>query len=163
MRPHPKLLSAIVGGLVATLIVTAIAYVGPALGLNPLDFATMLGSLIIGRMAEPSVIGLLIHLVNGALIFPVIYVFLVYRLLRGPSWFRGMGWRIALWANVQFVLMPLAGMGLFSSRAPHPAVSVAWSLITHGLYGVVLGTIARPQLERAIHEETEGQSGRFAA
>lgn len=163
LRPHPKLLSALVGGLVATSVVTAMAYVGPALGLDPLDFAAMLGALIVGDMAEPTMIGLLVHLVNGSIIFPAIYVFLVYRMLPGPSWLRGMAWGITLWVLMQLVLMPLAGMGLFSSKAPHPTLSVAWSLAMHGLYGIVLGMIARPRLERAIHEESEEQSGRSAA
>lgn len=163
MRPYPKLLSALIGGLVATSVVTVLAYVGPALGLNPLDFAAMLGSLIVGRMAEPLAIGLLIHLVNGSIIFPAIYVFVVSRVLPGPPWLKGMAWGIALWAIVQVVLVPMAGMGLFSSKAPHPMLAVAWSLATHVLYGVVLGAIARPRLERAIDEETARQSGRWAA
>lgn len=88
LRPHPKLLSALVGGLVATSFVTAMIYVGPALGLDPLDFAAMLGAVIVGGMAEPTIIGLLIHLINGSIIFPAIYVFPVYRMLPGPSWLR---------------------------------------------------------------------------
>jgi hypothetical protein len=163
LRPHPKLLSALVGGLVATSVVTAMIYVGPALGLDPLDFAAMLGAVIVGGLAEPMIIGLLIHLVNGSIIFPTVFVFLLYRMLPGPSWLRGMAWGITLWVLLQLVLMPLAGMGLFSSKAPHPMLSVAWSLAMHGLYGIILGMIARPQLERAIHDESEEQSGRSAA
>ena len=162
MRPHPKMLSALIGGLVATSVVTVLVYTGPAFGLDPLGFASLLGALIVGPGASPA-IGLVIHLVNGSIVLPAMYVFLVFRRLAGPPWLRGIAFGVALWAIVQALLTPGAGEGFFSSGTEDPLLVVGWSLATHVLYGLILGAIARPRLAQAIEEESDRQSGRRVA
>src|SRR5687767_13252682 len=84
---------AIVGGLAATSVMTPVAYLAPAFRLQQLDFAAMLGSLVTSQATPPVsgvwLLGMLLHFVNGSLIFPAIYVFVLYSVLPGPRWLKG--------------------------------------------------------------------------
>jgi uncharacterized membrane protein YagU involved in acid resistance len=161
MKPNAKVVSAIVGGLIATAIITLLALTGPVFSPSPMDLAAMVMSLVLSLASQPFILAFVIHLVSGSLIFPLIYVFLVYPRLMGPPWLRGLLFGTALWVLVQLIVLPMAGLGPLSSRAPSPVVAAGSSLLTHVLYGVILGSIARPRLARAVEEETEMQSGRF--
>jgi uncharacterized membrane protein YagU involved in acid resistance len=160
MKPNPKIVSAVVGGLIATAIVTLLAVVGPAFSPSPIDFATMVTSLVLSPASQPFILAFAIHLVSGSLIFPLIYVFLVHPVLPGRPWLRGLIFGTGLWVLVQLILLPIVGLGPFSSRAPSPVMAAGSSLLTHLLYGVILGAIASPRLARAVEEETETKSGR---
>jgi uncharacterized membrane protein YagU involved in acid resistance len=163
MRPNPKLVSALVAGLIATSIVTLLAFVGPVLGPSPIDLVSILASLVLGLAGQPFILALTVHLIAGSVIFPVLYVFLAYPFLAGPPWLRGLTWGVALWMLVQLVLLPMAGVGVFSFRAPRPLLTAGSSLLTHVLYGLILGAVARPSLARAVEEESETQSDRHVA
>lgn len=163
---RPNLQAAIVGGLTATSVMTPVAYLSPAFGFQQLDFAAMLGSLVTSQTTPPVsgvwLIGMLLHFVNGSLIFPAVYAFVLYRVLPGPPWLKGSIYAIALWALAQALVLPLAGMGFFSSDTARPLAALAWSLGTHLLYGLVLGVVAAPWLVRSI-EEDELEARRPAA
>ena len=154
---RPTLQTAIIGGLAATSLMTPVAYLSAAFQLQHPDFAAMLGAMVMHETTPPVsgawLLGMLLHFVNGSLIFPAVYAFLLYALLPGPSWLKGTTYGVALWALAQTLVMPLAGLGVFSSQAIQPAAALAWSLGTHLLYGVVLGVIATPRLARSIEQE----------
>jgi hypothetical protein len=163
---RPNLQIAIIGGLMATSVMTPVAYLAPIFRLHQLDFAAMLGSLVTNQTA-PAVsgvwlLGMLLHFVNGSLIFPAVYAFVLYPVLPGPPWLKGATYSVALWALAQALVLPLAGMGFFSSEAARPLAALTWSLGTHLLYGVVLGTIAAPWLARAIEARTREAQRRAA-
>lgn len=158
---HPPILSAIIGGLAATSLMTPVAYLAPVFHLQDLDFAAMIGSLVSSQTVAPVsgtwLLGMLLHFVNGSLVFPLIYVFLVYPRLPGPAWLRGAAYGVALWLMAQAVVMPLAGVGFFSTAKPRPLAALVWSLGTHLLYGVVLGAIATRRLARAIERDARDE------
>ena len=163
---RPNLLSAIIGGLAATSLMTPVAYLAPAFRLQQLDFAAMLGSLVANQTTPPVtglwLLGMLLHFVNGSLIFPVVYAYVVYPGLGGPPWLRGVAYGIALWAIAQAVVVPLAGMGFFSSEATHPLAALAWSFGTHVLYGATLGAITTRRLARTIERDAREAADRAA-
>ncbi|MBI2203744.1 MAG: hypothetical protein HYU41_07840 [Candidatus Rokubacteria bacterium] len=151
---RPTLQVAIIGGLAATSLMTPVAYVS---ALQPLDFAAMLGSLVTGEttvsVSGAWLAGMLLHFVNGSLVFPAVYAFVLYPVLPGRPWLKGATYGVALWALAQALVMPLAGMGFFSQGAPRPMAALAWSLGSHLLYGLVLGALVAPWLVRFIEEE----------
>ena len=85
--------------------------------------------------------GMVLHFVNGTLIFPAIYAYALTGILPGPPAIKGAIWGIVLWILAQVVVMPMMGGGLFSS-AMEGTVAVMGSLIGHLLYGSLLGAIA---------------------
>jgi uncharacterized membrane protein YagU involved in acid resistance len=135
MRPNP--VRAIVGGFVGTAAMTAMMYVvAPMMGLN-MDIAQMLGSML----GNSWIAGMMMHFVNGTVIFPLIYVYVLYAWLPGNPLVKGMSWGVILWFLAQVVVMPMMGGGLFSS-AMGGMMAVAGSLMGHLLYGGLLGAIA---------------------
>ena len=103
---------ATLGGFVGTLAMTAMMYmVAPMMGLR-MDVAEMLGSVLGGSWAA----GMLMHFVNGTLIFPAIYTYALIGILPASPVVKGSLWGIALWLLAQIVVMPMMGGGFFSSQ-----------------------------------------------
>lgn len=134
---HPNIGRSLSGGLVGTTMMTAMmCVVAPMMDLN-MDIAAMLGALLGGNWAA----GMAMHFVNGTLIFPLIYAYLLYTYLPGRPAVKGAVWGGVLWLLAQSVVMPMMGGGLFSSNMGG-MMAVMGSLIGHLLYGGLLGAIA---------------------
>ena len=137
MHTPPTFGRAVLGGLAGTAVMTAMMYgVAPMMGLT-MDIAAMLGTMLGGSWAA----GMLVHLLNGAVIFPAVYRYVVYERLPGPPAMRGLAWGIALWLVAQLVVMPMMGAGFFSSAAGGMMAALA-SLVGHAMYGATLGIVA---------------------
>jgi len=145
MKPRPNLSVVFVGGLLGTPAMTALMYVlAPVFGVNR-DIVTMLGEMLGGwRM------GMLVHILNGAVIFPVVFVFLFYRLLPGSPIAKGISFGALLWLTSEVLVMPIMGAGFFSAHIGGLKAAAA-SLLGHIAYGWCLGlfpTLAREDLLR---------------
>jgi hypothetical protein len=82
-----NLSSALLGGLVGTLAMTALMYAAPLMGLPPMDLLQALGGLFpLG--ISPYVVGGLIHLGIGVTL-ALLYALIFDRILPGPAWVRG--------------------------------------------------------------------------
>ena len=144
MRPNVTRL--VLGGLVGTMAMTAMMYmVAPMMGVR-MDIAAMLGSMLGGSWTA----GLAIHFINGTLVFPLVFGYLLVSRLPGPPVLRGALWGLILWLIAQTMVMPMMGAGLFSAAAGGMVAAVG-SLIGHLLYGTILGTlsVARADLQLA--------------
>lgn len=134
-------------GFAATLwVMTMLMYGAPMMGMPKMDIASMLGSMLGQGMPVPASgawwIGMMMHFINGSIIIPLIYAYVLYSVLPGAPWLKGMTWGLILWAIAQAMVMPMMGMGFFSSGAPQPMMAVAGGLIGHLVYGGILGAIA---------------------
>jgi hypothetical protein len=133
----PNLAKVFLGGLVGTAVMTLMMYfVAPMMLGKPMDIAAMLGSVMGGSWA----LGMSAHFMNGAVVFPLLFAFLVIGLLPGPAAVKGMGWGVLLWLVAQVVVMPMMGAGFFSANAGGMMAAVA-SLMGHLVYGALLGSI----------------------
>jgi len=143
---RPNVWRAMVAGLIATAVMTMMMYGAPMMGMPKMDIAAMLGSMLGGGMPGPMSgawwVGMLIHFVNGTIIFPLIYAYGLYPVLPGAPWAKGAIWGVVLWVLAQAMAMPMMGMGFFSAQAPLPLMGVMGSLIGHLVYGAILGGIA---------------------
>lgn len=136
MYPNP--VKAILGGFVGTVVMTLMMYfVAPMMLGKPMDVAAVLGGVLGGSW----MMGMLIHLINGSVIFPLIYASLLYRVLPGNPWQKGTNWGLILWLLSQALVTPMMGGGIFSARAGGPMAVMA-SLIAHVMYGALLGAVA---------------------
>lgn len=143
MKPRPNLSVVFVGGLLGTPAMTALMYVlAPVFGVN-MNIVTMLGEMLGGwRM------GMLVHILNGAVIFPVVFAFLLYRFLPGSPLAKGITFGVLLWLTSQLVVMPVMGAGFFSAHIGGLKAAVA-SILGHVVYGGLLGlfpTLAQEDL-----------------
>ncbi len=135
-RPSPQ--KALIGGLVGTLAMTLMMYTVARMMLgHPMDVAAMLG----GLLGNSWMMGMAMHLLNGIIIFPLIYVFVLYDVLPGAPWLRGTIWGLILWVVSQAIVTPMMGGGLFSAKAGG-MMAVMASLIAHAVYGLLLGWLA---------------------
>ena len=96
---------------------------------------------IVETLAEPFGgwrMGMLVHILNGVIIFPLAFVFLLYRLLPGPPATKGVAFGVLLWLASQLIVMPIMGAGLFSAHVGGIRAVVAL-LLGHVLYGWLIG------------------------
>lgn len=152
MKPKstPNLSVVLVGGLLGTPAMTVLMYMlAPVLGINT-DIVAMLGEVLGGWK-----MGMLVHILNGAVIFPAVFVFLLYRLLPGPPIVKGIGFGLVLWLTSQAVVMPIMGAGFFSAHIGGLKAVVA-SLLGHVVYGSLLGLACLVQF--LAHEDSSGRT-----
>ena len=141
---HERIQQAILGGILGTLAMTAVGlYVAPMMGLAPMNPASMLAS----QMGGAAVLGWAGHLMIGT-VLALIYVTVALERLPGPSVLRGALFSLAPWLLAQIAVMPMMGMGLFSSSA----MMAVGSLIGHLVYGAVLGAVVGAPVGSAIHD-----------
>ena len=147
MRPDKRVFErAILGGLVATLLLTVIMYLAPYAGLPNIDMAAAIGSRLLSHAAVVFSagwwMGLAIFLFMGAVVSPVVFVYARPALL-GTAWQRGAEWGVIVWVFAGTGVMVMMGVGFNEAHFLHPVTSVFSSLAGHVIYGAVLGTIAR--------------------
>jgi hypothetical protein len=132
---RPNIGRAILGGFVGTPAMSALMYTAaPLMGVR-VDIADMLGTMLGGWT-----LGMITHMINGSILFPLLYVLIAERFLAGPPVEKGFAFGGGLWLASQFIVMPLMGAGVFS-RHLGPMAAVA-SLLGHLLYGALLGSLA---------------------
>lgn len=136
---RPNLGKTILGGFAGTVAMTVMMYfVAPMMLGRPMDVAASLGGMLGGSWA----MGMLMHLLNGSIIFPLIFAYFLYRVLPGEPWLKGTIWGLVLWFLSQALVTPMMGGGMFSARAGG-LMAVMASLIAHIIYGALLGVLAR--------------------
>ena len=133
----PDLKKAFGGGVVATIVMTLMAmYVAPMMTGMPMDIAAM----IAGMAGMSWTVGMVIHLMMGIIIFPLIYVYVVYDRVPGSPLVRGLIWGVLLWIAAVLVVMPMAGAGFLMANIGG-MMAVMASLIAHLVYGAILGAM----------------------
>lgn len=135
---------AILGGLIGTPVMTVLMYLlAPVLGVNT-DIVSLLGETLGGwRM------GMLVHILNGVVIFPLAFAIVFSRLLPGRAFLKGLGFGVMLWLAAQLLAMPAMGAGLFSSHIGGLKASIAL-LVGHIAYGASIGLFATILQESAL-------------
>jgi uncharacterized membrane protein YagU involved in acid resistance len=134
---RPNIWKAIAGGFIGTVMLTLMMrFVAPMMGVR-MDIVGKLGEMTHTGMAG----GLFMHFLNGSVIFPLIYVYLLYRWLPGAPWQKGLLSGVILWLGLETVMMPMMGGGIFSTDMGGMKAVMA-ALIGHLVYGVLLGAIA---------------------
>src|SRR3990172_3902319 len=144
MTMKPNVGRTLLGGFVGTFAIMFLMYVGgPMLGLPRMDIAAMLGGMLGGWG-----MGMAMHILNGTVIFPLIFAYVLYAKLPGSPHLKGILWGLILWVLAQIVVMPMMGAGLFGLRMGGIMPTVG-SLMGHIVYGALLGWIAgHAQAER---------------
>ena len=91
--------------------------------------------------------GMLVHVLNGAIVFPLAYAGFFYRFLLGPTYVKGLTFGLTLWLASQLIVLPMIGAGVFSSHMG--GVRAAGTLLlAHLIYGALLGWLAGSAIDR---------------
>ena len=135
---QPDIKKAILGGIAGTIVMTLMMhFVAPMLTGQPMDIAALIGGMMDGNY----MVGMVIHIMMGSILFPLIYAMVVFRLVPGTAMLRGIFWGVALWFVAASMVMPMAGAGFFMSKIGGINAVIA-ALMGHIVYGALLGKIA---------------------
>ena len=133
----PTNIRAFLGGLIGCFAATLVMqFLAPIVTGVPIDAPGLLGGMLGSREA-----GMAINLLLGLIVFPLIYILMVYHLIGGPTYVRGLVFGVLLWLLSVIVVMPLAGAGVLMSNVGG-MLAVIVSLVAHLLYGGILGAVA---------------------
>lgn len=154
LTPRPSLLLTLLGGLVATLLLSGLLNVAPAFGFPDLAIPQLVGGLFTADPQAAFWIGFTLFFLTGALVFPLL-LFLLWTFLPGrPVGFRGAAlkgllWGALLWAVSGLLLPALAALnriegledpGFFALGAG--LLGALGSLLGHLAYGLALALMA---------------------
>jgi len=89
--------------------------------------------------------GMIMHLLLGIVIFSLAYASVARQWLPGPNVARGILWGLVLWIVAMFVMSPMMGKGLFMGGMPQGVAA----FFAHAVYGALLGSIAGKRVARA--------------
>jgi hypothetical protein len=123
----------ILGGVAGTAAMTMMMMlIAPMMGVH-MDIAASLA----GMVHAPWMVGMVIHLMMGILIFPLVYGIVLRRYLPGSALVRGLIWGSILWMMMEVAVMP---MGAVAALLAH--------LVYGGLLGVIAAGVATPELPK---------------
>lgn len=127
---------AVLAGLVGTAVMTAVALMGPLMGMPEMKTGDMLA----GFMGIPVILGWIAHFMIGS-VLAIIYASLFFEKLPGAPWLKGAIYGIAPWLVLQLMLSPMMGAGVFSVKTATPVSMLIGSLMGHLIYGAVVGSV----------------------
>ena len=93
---------------------------------------------------------MMMHFLLGTLIFPLAYAYVVYGLLPGKTWAKGLIWGIILWFAMMIMPLPMMGKGFFANNTPQPLLCAMGAFMGHLIYGTILGFLAGEQAHRDV-------------
>lgn len=144
-----SVVKAVLGGVAGTIVMTGtLRFIAPMMLDRPMDIAAMIANM----MGASWTLGLVAHLINGIVIFPLAYALVAYRVLPGPPIVRGILWGVFLWLAAESIVMPMAGAGFFSSQIGGVKAASA-ALAGHVMYGALLGVISGGDASDALEPE----------
>lgn len=146
----PNIRKALLAGLIATIVLTALMYIGAGLGARIWNIPSIIAGAISFNQKITAgsglwIWGLVMYVVFCVFAYPACYAYWMYSYLPGPTWIRGLIAGAFLWFLIEMLMMPLIGQGVFDVNGPNPAVEIISQLVLWLVYGAILGFIAGPQ------------------
>lgn len=125
-------------GLLATAAMTALMLAAPMIGMPEMP----VGKMLAGFMHIPEVFGWMVHVMIGVILAGFYITLFRDKLTYHPA-VKGMLFGLIPFLMAQIAVMPMMGMGVFTSAAgPMQMKMIAGSLMGHLVYGLVLGLTA---------------------
>lgn len=141
-----NVLKGMVGGLVATIVLSAIMLMKGIMGVMPqFDMIGMLAGMAGGSPATAWGI----HFFIGTVLWGGLFAALEPYLPSRHDWLKGVAFGIGAWVLMMVGVMPMAGAGLFAVELGI-MVTMA-TLVLHAMYGAILGGVYG-----ALHPEHGG-------
>ena len=125
----------IIASISGTAAMTALMLMAPMMGVPKMDMGEMLGTMN-PMMPMPYMMGWVMHFIIGIILTWIYAAFLIDR-LPSDGWKRGMIYSLIPWAVMNFVAMPMMGMGIFMGGM----MAIVGTVLVHFAYGGVMGSI----------------------
>jgi len=100
-----NIFGSIIAGLLGTLVMTALIYIAPRMGIPKMDIIGMLGTMFTASEGTARVLGTIAHFMMGV-IFAIIYALLWSLGIGSPTWLWGLIFG-AIHGVVAIVMMPV--------------------------------------------------------
>ncbi len=146
----------ILAGLTATVVVSivdvAASWAQTALAVQPTlfhSFPTLLAAVANEVVGLPNAmwVGWTLHFIAGVLILGPLFGWLCPRLPTDTAETKGIFFAVGAWLVMMLTIMPLhPQLGVFGIGAGFG--TVVWMLVTHVLFGIVLGSVYAWQVQR---------------
>jgi hypothetical protein len=173
-EPHPSPVVGILGGLVGTLLATALLFVAPAFGLPFLELLRLLGGVVTADAPGAFAVGAVVFFAVGTLVIPFGLARFWPRLPGSAhgvaaAIVKGLVAGIVLWLVWSLLLPALAALNRFPTlprpgffALGHGVTGLVWLLVVQLAYGLALAVIV--DMGRGIEPlGTLGWSGYGAA
>jgi hypothetical protein len=130
-----NILNAIVAGIVATVVFSAVLLMAPKMGMPKMDIVSLLGSMFSARSNQA--LGWMMHLMMG-IVFALLYAFLWSAGISGATWLGGLIFGAVQWLVVGMVMgmIPMLHVGIKSGVIKAPGL---WMTNTGGLMAFMGG------------------------
>jgi hypothetical protein len=153
LQPKPSIFAAILGGLVATILLSALIFLAPTFGFPFIDFARLAGGIFSRNDEVAFWLGFWLFFLPGVLLFPPLLVGLWLKLPGAAVGFRGgllkgIIWGLVLWLVSGLLLPFMAELNQLPMENPgFFALATGWRgaagvLLGHLAYGLALGLMA---------------------
>ncbi len=131
-----KLLSGVIAGFIATIVLSALMIAKAMMGLMPdLNVIKMLSHM----MGTPPAGGWIAHFLIGSVAWGGLFA-LIYDHIPGEgAWLRGVIFAIGAWLAMMIVVMPMAGAGPFGMNLG--VMAPVMTLMLHLVFGAVMGAV----------------------
>ena len=136
--------SGLVAGFVATFVTSALILMKNATGKLPDVHILKTWSALLGEPTHAAV-GWLAHIVVGVVVGGIAFALLSQRLPTRSFAIKGVIFGILMWLVMMFVVMPLAGAGVFATH--QSGLAPVATLALYVIYGLVLGNFYRSGLD----------------
>ncbi len=141
-----NILSAIIAGVVASLVFSMILWMAPKMGMPKMDIVSLLGSMFGTKVNL--VLGWIMHLMMGV-IFALLYAFLWSRGIGAATWLGGLIFGAVQWLIVGMIMgmIPMLHVGIKSGGVKAPGLwmtnngglmAFMGGLVGHMIFGAVL-------------------------
>lgn len=133
-------------GLIATAAMTMLMLIAPMMGMPEMP----IGKMLAGFMNIPEALGWIMHVMIGVVLAALYILFFRDMFTYSPA-VKGMLYGMIPFFMAQLAVMPMMGMGVFTSAAgPMQMKMVLGSLMGHLVYGLVLGLTAEEKKAVAV-------------
>jgi len=138
-----KIQQAIIGGIVATIVMTLIMFIAPMMGMPKMNPPKLLGAM----MGFSVTIGWIMHFMIG-IIFALLYAYIFLPLLKGigNNTLRGGVFGIIVFILALVVMMMMvAVLGEKPPMQGSMAMIIMGAVIGHIIFGIIVGLFVKPK------------------
>src|SRR5690606_4604543 len=125
----------LVAGFAAAVAVSVLEIVNRPLGPWFSSFPRLLSYIL--QAPDQAALGWVAHFVAGTLILGPLFAIICPRLPTDTPESKGILFAVGAWLLMMVTIAPVAGIGFFGAAAG--VGTMAWMLVTHAVFGVVLG------------------------
>jgi uncharacterized membrane protein YagU involved in acid resistance len=144
-----NILSAVIAGVVASLVFSIVLAMAPRMGMPKMDIVSLLGSMFSAKSNQA--LGWMMHLMMG-IVFALIYAFLWSSGIGAPTWLGGLIFGAVQWLIVGMVMgmIPMMHVGIKSGAVKAPGLwmtnhggfmAFMGGLVGHMIFGIVIALV----------------------